>query len=35
MATQVVTNTRAIPDGQGRIAVSTVALCLLVSITPS
>ena len=37
MATQVVTVTRAITDGQGRasIAVSTVALCLLVTITPS
>ena len=37
MATQVVTVTRAITDGQGRtpIAVSTVAPCLLVTITPS
>jgi hypothetical protein len=37
MATQVVTVTRAITDGQGRtsIAVSTVALCLLATITPS
>jgi len=37
MATQVVTVARAITDGQGRasIAVSTVALCLLVTITPS
>jgi hypothetical protein len=35
MATQVVTVTRAITDGQGRasIAVSTVALCLLVNST--
>jgi len=37
MATQVVTVIRAITDGQGRapIAVSTVAPCLLVTITPS
>jgi hypothetical protein len=37
MATQVVTVTRAITDGQGRtsIAVSMVALCLLATITPS
>jgi len=37
MATQVVTVTRAITDGQGRdpIAVSKVAPCLLVTITPS
>ena len=38
MATQVVTVTRAITDGQGRApiaAVSTVAPCLLVTITPS
>jgi hypothetical protein len=36
MATQVVTVTRAITDGQGRapIAISTVAPCLLVTITP-
>jgi len=35
MATQVVAVTRAITDGQGRapIAVSTVAPCLLVTIT--
>ena len=37
MATQVVTVTRAITDGQGRasIAVSTVTPCFLVTMTPS
>ena len=37
MATQVVAVTRAMTEGQGRaaIAVSTVAPCLLVTITPS
>jgi hypothetical protein len=37
MAAQVVTVTRAMTEGQGRasIAVSTVTLCILATMTPS